>query len=70
MSASPTNLGLFHVVNGQTQSLLSFSKTGGGLELRSPGSKAVTRVIGSATGGHIQMVGPDGQVTWEAPPAK
>jgi hypothetical protein len=70
MTGSPTNFGIFHVVNGQTQSLLSFSKTGGGLELRAPGSKAVTRVVGSEAGGHVQIIDRQGQVSWESPTGK
>jgi len=70
MTGSPTNFGIFHVVNGQTQSLLSFSKTGGGLELRAPGSKAVTRVVGSEAGGRVQIIDREGKVSWESPTDK
>ncbi|HXE52217.1 MAG TPA: hypothetical protein VN541_04345 [Tepidisphaeraceae bacterium] len=67
ISGGPHGFAIFHVVNGRPESRLSFSKNGGGLELRTPGSKAVTRVIGAETGGHLQIVNGDGQVVWDAP---
>jgi len=47
ISGSSSGFSIFHVVNGHPESRLSFSKLGGGLELRTPGGKAVTRVIGA-----------------------
>lgn len=67
ISGGPQGFAIFHVVNGQPESRLSFSKNGGGLELRSPGGKAVTRIVGSDAGGRVQIVNPQGQITWEAP---
>ena len=70
ISGSPSGFGIFHIVNGRRESLLNFSQAGGGLELRTPGSKAVTRVVGSEAGGRIQIVDAQGKVVWESPVGK
>ena len=64
---TPQGFSLFHVVDGRPQSRLSFNATGGGLELRTPGSKAITRVIGSDKGSRIEILDQDGQSVWSAP---
>ena len=69
LTGSPSGFSLFQVVNGQPESRLSFSNLGGGLELRTPGGKAVTRVIGSEKGGRIEITNTEGQPVWSAPPA-
>lgn len=68
ISGSATGFSIFHVVNGRSESRLSFSKLGGGLELRTPGGKAVTRVIGSDKGGRIEITDSDGKTIWSEPP--
>jgi len=70
ISGTPNGFGIFHVVGGKPQSLLSFARTGAGLELRTPNGKAVTRIIGADTGGQIQIIDDKGQVLWQAPEAK
>lgn len=70
ISGGPNAFSIFHIVNGHPESRLSFSKLGGGLELRTPGSKAVTRVIGSDRGGHVEIDDAQGAALWSAPPAK
>jgi hypothetical protein len=67
ISGSSTGFSIFHVVNGRSESRLSFSKLGGGLELRTPGSKAVTRVIGAEKGGRIEITDSDGKPIWSEP---
>ncbi|HSU66157.1 MAG TPA: hypothetical protein VLJ39_04780 [Tepidisphaeraceae bacterium] len=69
LSGSASGFALFHVVNGKPESRLSFSKFGGGLELRTPGSKAVTRVIGADKGGRVEIDDAEGNLVWSAPPA-
>jgi hypothetical protein len=70
ISGTPNGFGIFHVVNGKPQSLLSFAKTGAGLELRTPNGKAMTRIIGADTGGQIQIIDDHGKVLWQAPESK
>jgi len=70
LSGGPNGFSLFHLFNGRPASQLSFSKLGGGLELRTPGSKAATRILGSDRGGHVEILNADGQAIWSAPPAK
>jgi hypothetical protein len=70
ISGSPTGFSIFHLVNGRPESRLSFSKLGGGLELRTPGSKAVTRVIGADKGGRVEIDDAEGKSVWSAPVAK
>jgi hypothetical protein len=70
ISGGPNAFSIFHVVNGHPESRLSFSKLGGGLELRTPGSKAVTRVIGSDKGGRVEIDDTEGAPVWSALPAK
>ena len=70
ISGTPNGFGIFHVINGKPQSLLSFAKTGAGLELRTPNGKAVTRIIGADTGGQIQIIDDHGKVVWQAPETK
>lgn len=70
MSGSASGFSIFHVVNGHPESRLSFSKLGGGLELRTPGGKAVTRVIGADRGGRIEIIDGDGKPVWSVPPLK
>lgn len=70
MSGSPSGFSIFHVVNGHPESRLSFSKLGGGLELRTPGGKAVTRVVGAEKGSRIEILDTAGNLLWSAPPAK
>lgn len=67
MSGSPSGFSIFHLVNGKPESRLSFSKLGGGLELRTPGGKAVTRVIGAEKGSRIEILDSDGKLVWSAP---
>jgi hypothetical protein len=68
MSGSPSGFSIFHMVNGRPESRLSFSKLGGGLELRTPGGKAVTRVVGAEKGSRIEILDSDGKLVWSAPP--
>ena len=70
LTASANGFSLFHLFNGRPASQLSFSKLGGGLELRTPGSKAATRVLGSDRGGHVEILNADGQAIWSAPSAR
>jgi hypothetical protein len=70
ISGTPSGFGIFHVVGGKPQSLLSFAKTGAGLELKTPNGKAVTRIIGADSGGQIQIIDDKGKVIWQAPEAK
>ena len=70
LTASANGVSLFHLFNGRPASQLSFSKVGGGLELRTPGSKAATRLLGSDRGGHVEILNADGQAIWSAPPAR
>lgn len=70
LSGGANGFSLFHLFNGRPASQLSFSKLGGGLELRTPGSKAATRILGSDRGGHVEILNADGQAIWSAPPAK
>ena len=70
MSGSASGFSIFHVVNGHPESRLSFSKLGGGLELRTPGGKAVTRVIGAERGGRIEIIDGEGKTIWTEPAAK
>lgn len=70
LSGSATGFSLFHLFNGRPASHLSFSKLGGALELRTPGSKAATRILGSDRGGHVEILDADGQAVWSAPPSK
>jgi len=70
ISGTPNGFGIFHVINGKPQSMLSFAKTGGGLELRTPNGKAVTRIVGADTGGQIQIIDEHGKVVWQAPDNK
>ena len=70
MSGSASGFSIFHVVNGHPESRLSFSKLGGGLELRTPGGKAVTRIIGADRGGRMEIIDSDGKTVWAEPPAK
>jgi len=67
---TPQGFSLFHVVDGRPQSRLSFNANGGGLELRTPGSKAGTRVIGSDKGSRIEILNQDGQAIWSSPPGR
>lgn len=68
ISGSPTGFSIFHLVNGRPESRLSFSKLGGGLELRTPGGKAVTRVVGAEKGSRVEINDADGKLIWSAPP--
>lgn len=70
MSGSPSGFSIFHVVNGRPESRLSFSKLGGGLELRTPGGKAVTRVVGADKGSRVEIIDSTGNLVWSAPPGK
>ena len=70
ISGGPNAFSIFHVVNGHPESRLSFSKLGGGLELRTPGGKAVTRVIGADKGGRFEIDDGTGAAVWSAPPVK
>lgn len=70
MSGSPTGFSIFHMVNGRPESRLSFSKLGGGLELRTPGGKAVTRVVGAEKGSRVEILDDAGNLVWSAPPGK
>jgi hypothetical protein len=70
MSGSASGFSIFHVVNGHPESRLSFSKLGGGLELRTPGGKAVTRVIGAERGGRVEIIDSDGKTVWSEPAVK
>jgi len=70
ISGSSSGFSIFHVVNGHPESRLSFSKLGGGLELRTPGGKAVTRVIGAEKGGRVEIIDGEGKAVWSAPPGK
>jgi hypothetical protein len=67
ISGGPNGFSLFHVVNGKPESRLSFSKFGGGLELRTPGSKAVTRVIGSDKAARVEILNAEGKSVWVEP---
>jgi hypothetical protein len=67
ISGSSTGFSIFHVVNGRSESRLSFSKLGGGLELRTPGGKAVTRIIGADKGGRIEIIDSEGKSIWSEP---
>lgn len=68
LTGSASGFSIFHVVNGKPESRLSFSKFGGGLELRTPGSKAVTRVIGADKGSRLEIDDVEGKLSWSAPP--
>jgi hypothetical protein len=68
ITGTPNGFSIFHLVNGKPESRLSFSKLGGGLELRTPGSKAVTRVIGADKASRIEIDDGDGNAIWSAPP--
>jgi hypothetical protein len=70
MSGSASGFSIFHVVNGHPESRLSFSKLGGGLELRTPGGKAVTRVIGAERGGRVEIIDSEGKSVWAEPASK
>ena len=70
LTGSNDRFSIFHMVNGRPASQLSFSKLGGGLELRTPGSKAATRILGSDKGGHVEILNADGLSVWSAPPSK
>lgn len=70
ITGTPNGFSIFHLVNGKPESRLSFSKLGGGLELRTPGSKAVTRVIGADKASRIEIDDAEGNATWSVPPAK
>jgi hypothetical protein len=70
ISGGPNGFSIFHVVNGHPESRLSFSKLGGGLELRTPGSKAVTRVIGADKGSRVEIDDAQGNLVWSAPAPK
>jgi hypothetical protein len=67
LSGGPNGFSIFHAVNGKPESRLSFSKLGGGLELRTPGSKAVTRVIGADRGSRVEIDDAEGKLAWSAP---
>jgi hypothetical protein len=64
---SDAGFSLFHVVDGRPQSRLSFNSAGGGLELRTPGSKAGARVVGSDKGSRVEILDPTGKSVWSAP---
>lgn len=70
ISGSASGFSIFHLVNGHPESRLSFSKLGGGLELRTPGGKAVTRVIGAERGGRVEIIDSEGKTVWAEPAAK
>jgi hypothetical protein len=70
IAGSASGFSIFHVVNGHPESRLSFSKLGGGLELRTPGGKAVTRVIGAERGGRVEILDSEGKTVWSEPAAK
>lgn len=70
ISGSATGFSIFHLVNGHPESRLSFSKLGGGLELRTPGGKAVTRVIGAERGGRVEIIDGEGKTVWSEPALK
>jgi hypothetical protein len=70
IAGSASGFSIFHVVNGHPESRLSFSKLGGGLELRTPGGKAVTRVIGAERGGRVEIIDSDGKMVWSEPAVK
>ena len=67
ITGTANGFSIFHLVNGRPESRLSFSKLGGGLELRTPGSKAATRIIGADKAGRIEIDDADGNATWSAP---
>jgi hypothetical protein len=69
ITGTPNGFSIFHLVNGRPESRLSFSKLGGGLELRTPGSKAATRVIGSDRECRVEIDDAAGNATWSVPPA-
>jgi len=70
ITGGPTGLGIFQVAGGRTESGMTFTRLGSAIELRTPGGKAVTRVIGSDRGGHVEILDAAGQVVWSAPPGK
>lgn len=67
LTGSPSGFNLMQIVNGKPESRLSFSRLGGGLELRTPGSKAATRILGSDKGGRVEILNSQGQLVWSAP---
>ena len=67
ITGTANGFSIFHLVNGRPESRLSFSKLGGGLELRTPGSKAATRIIGADKASRIEIDDADGNATWSAP---
>ena len=68
LTGSPGGFKLVQIVNGKPESGISFSNLGAAIELRTPGSKAVTRIIGADKGGFVEIRNTQGEPTWSAPP--
>lgn len=59
---------LVQTIDGRAQSRLSFGKDGAVLDFKSPDGKAAARVVASPQGGRVELLAPNGNVLWSAPP--
>jgi hypothetical protein len=60
---------LVQTIDGRPLSRVSFGKDGAALDFKSPDSKAAARLLASPQGGRIELLAPNGNLLWSAPPA-